>query len=268
MRTTLLFIVTAIASFAVCMSIGNLCRGADDPMEPFGDTRPADAPCAPADAKAGSIPPIPACPCKDGLCMAPTTATKSDQPPAPIPLPLAADIPQALADAIAALEKSRANVTALQTSKGTAQKALDDITTQLSSGTVQLATDTKAAADAWQAYLNGGVTPSPTPTPVPVPPSPSPTPSTHKVEIIVAAKSAGCPSCEQLQPTVEALAKEGMPISRVNIDVAGNTFNVSKVPTLILTVDGKERDRSVGVFGHDAIKTWHAAWVKYVKDLQ
>ena len=240
---------TLLAILLLCSAV----RAADDP---FAATADEFQPPAIAAAKA-------AVPCTDNTC--PASARKSILPEIPRaisdPTPVPTTVPADLAAAIAALEKSRVSVANAQGALAAAQAALASAQTTLSAGTAQLATDTAAAKKAWDAYLNPQPAPVPDPNPLPVP-----VPTTHKLEFIEVAKATGCPACDSLSGTIATLITEGVPISRVNIDVAPDPrFVVKAVPTFIVLVDGKERQRFEGVTTHDALKTWWQNWLAYLK---
>jgi thiol-disulfide isomerase/thioredoxin len=58
-----------------------------------------------------------------------------------------------------------------------------------------------------------------------------------------------CGPCQQMAPIVEKLAREGLPIQKVDIDQQrdlANRFRVEQIPTFVLLVDGKEVDRTTG----------------------
>jgi thioredoxin 1 len=68
-----------------------------------------------------------------------------------------------------------------------------------------------------------------------------------------------CPPCRALSPTIDALAERfagKATVAKVNVDQAGATaqkFGVQSIPTLVLLVDGEERERFVGVRSQDEL---------------
>lgn len=58
-----------------------------------------------------------------------------------------------------------------------------------------------------------------------------------------------CGPCRAMAPVVKQLAEEGHPVREVNIDqeaALAAQFGVDRVPTFVMTVDGREVDRRVG----------------------
>lgn len=59
-----------------------------------------------------------------------------------------------------------------------------------------------------------------------------------------------CGPCQQMNPVVSRLKRQGYPVRKVDVDRErhlAEQFNVTKMPTFILVVDGKERMRTVGM---------------------
>ena len=59
-----------------------------------------------------------------------------------------------------------------------------------------------------------------------------------------------CEPCKQLGPLMEELSQEGMNVQKINIDTnqeAADGFNIRNVPTVVLTIDGVDSGRKVGL---------------------
>ena len=59
-----------------------------------------------------------------------------------------------------------------------------------------------------------------------------------------------CGPCQQMNPIVSRLKRQGYPVRKVDVDqerALAQQFNVRSMPTFILVVDGKERNRIVGM---------------------
>ena len=59
-----------------------------------------------------------------------------------------------------------------------------------------------------------------------------------------------CHPCQQMAPVVEKLAREGLPLVKVDIDQErelASQFHIEKIPTFVVVVDGREVDRSSGM---------------------
>jgi len=62
--------------------------------------------------------------------------------------------------------------------------------------------------------------------------------------------AAYCPPCQQMVPTIQRLQKEGLAIRKVDTTEQPNVtrqYNVERIPTFILLVDGKETQRLTGL---------------------
>jgi len=58
-----------------------------------------------------------------------------------------------------------------------------------------------------------------------------------------------CGPCQQMQPIVDGLASQGLPVRKVNYDqerALVTRYNVTAIPCFVMLVDGKEVDRVVG----------------------
>lgn len=58
-----------------------------------------------------------------------------------------------------------------------------------------------------------------------------------------------CGPCQQMNPIVSRLARQGYPVRKVDVDQErslAQRFNVTRMPTFILVVDGKEKARVIG----------------------
>ena len=59
-----------------------------------------------------------------------------------------------------------------------------------------------------------------------------------------------CEPCKQLGPLMEELSQEGINVQKINIDTnqeAADGFNIRNVPTVVLTIDGVDSGRKVGL---------------------
>lgn len=71
-----------------------------------------------------------------------------------------------------------------------------------------------------------------------------------------------CGPCRQLGPILESVGEEmgdALKIYKVNVDDAPETaskFGIRSIPTMFLFKDGKQVDVKVGLYPHDAIKSW------------
>ena len=67
--------------------------------------------------------------------------------------------------------------------------------------------------------------------------------------MIVDFSASWCGPCQRMAPIVEKLARQGVPITNVDIDERPDLklkYNIERLPTVVLFVDGKEVSRSVG----------------------
>lgn len=78
--------------------------------------------------------------------------------------------------------------------------------------------------------------------------------------VLLAACSAGdatlldfsaewCTPCKQMEPVLDHLAAQGYPVRKINIDhdrALASQYRVSSIPCLVLVVDGREVERTVG----------------------
>ena len=69
-----------------------------------------------------------------------------------------------------------------------------------------------------------------------------------------------CEPCQQLGPVMSGLAKEGVPVSKINIDYDVTNverYNIKRVPTIIL-IDSTQNEikRSVGGGDREGILNW------------
>jgi len=59
-----------------------------------------------------------------------------------------------------------------------------------------------------------------------------------------------CGPCKQLGPIMEELSQAGMNVQKINIDTnqdAADGFNIRNIPTVVLTIDGVDSGRKVGL---------------------
>src|SRR6516164_2457716 len=66
-----------------------------------------------------------------------------------------------------------------------------------------------------------------------------------------------CGPCQQMSPIVSRLEREGYPIRKVDIDSnpeLARRFNVTRIPALVLVVDGVEQKRLQGVVSENELK--------------
>lgn len=66
-----------------------------------------------------------------------------------------------------------------------------------------------------------------------------------------------CGPCQQMNPIISRLKREGYPVRKVDVDQErslAQQFNVRSMPTFILVVDGKERNRVVGMTSESQLK--------------
>lgn len=58
-----------------------------------------------------------------------------------------------------------------------------------------------------------------------------------------------CQPCKMLGPIMEQVAKQGIPVNKINVDyevTLTKQYNVTSVPTVILVENGVEKTRFVG----------------------
>ena len=66
-----------------------------------------------------------------------------------------------------------------------------------------------------------------------------------------------CGPCQQMNPVVSRLKRQGYPIVKVDIDQRpdlAKKYNVRSIPAFVLVIDGKERTRSVGMTAEAQLK--------------
>jgi S1-C subfamily serine protease len=70
-------------------------------------------------------------------------------------------------------------------------------------------------------------------------------------DVVLLDFTAGyCPPCQQMVPTIQKLQKEGFPIRKVDTTEQPNVtrqYNVDRIPTFILLVEGRETQRLTGL---------------------
>ena len=67
-----------------------------------------------------------------------------------------------------------------------------------------------------------------------------------------------CGPCKEMVPTIQAMEKAGFPIRKVDITAhptISRQFQVEKIPTFILLVNGQEKDRLVGRRSEDELRS-------------
>ena len=71
-----------------------------------------------------------------------------------------------------------------------------------------------------------------------------------------------CGPCRSMEPVVRRLTADGYAVRQVNIDreqQLAQRFGVDRVPTFVMTVDGREVDRAVGPVSYDRLTQMFAA---------
>ena len=72
--------------------------------------------------------------------------------------------------------------------------------------------------------------------------------------------AAWCGPCKQMQPVVDRLAAQGVPIRKVDIDAEpalARRFNVDGVPCFVMLVAGRETGRIVGATSYESLAALH-----------
>ena len=62
--------------------------------------------------------------------------------------------------------------------------------------------------------------------------------------------AAWCQPCKQLSPIMEELQSEGLSVQKIDVDTnpeAVKSFGVKNIPTVILTLDGIDSGRKLGL---------------------
>ena len=155
----------------------------------------------------------------------------------------AASGPQdALEAALAAVQAAADQVSAAQAKVA----ALADAQTALTAAQATLA-QSRAALAALLDPLG------PTPSPVPPGPGPAPAPVGPVVSLVVISAD-GCAPCVTLEKNLATLGDKRVTITKTAADSA--KWAVTATPTLVLTVDGKEQARYVGLLSANAVKDW------------
>lgn len=70
-----------------------------------------------------------------------------------------------------------------------------------------------------------------------------------------------CGPCQQMAPLVARLEREGLPIRSVDVDAQRDLaarFNINRLPTFVLVVDGREVARHTGPLSEHDLRTWLA----------
>ncbi len=66
-----------------------------------------------------------------------------------------------------------------------------------------------------------------------------------------------CGPCQQMSPIVARLERQGYPVRKVDIDAEpelARRFNVQRIPTFVLVIDGQEQARHQGLMSEDQLK--------------
>src|SRR5437870_5818405 len=66
-----------------------------------------------------------------------------------------------------------------------------------------------------------------------------------------------CGPCQQVSPIVSRMERQGYPIRKVDVDSNPDLvrrFNVTRMPTFILVIDGVEQERLHGVVSEEVLK--------------
>ena len=69
-----------------------------------------------------------------------------------------------------------------------------------------------------------------------------------------------CGPCKSFGPTMDRVAGEGIPVSKINIDydaTAPTKYNIKSVPTVVLVQNGQEVKRFVGVKSHQEVMSFY-----------
>ena len=76
--------------------------------------------------------------------------------------------------------------------------------------------------------------------------------------LIVDFSATWCGPCQRMAPVVEKLAREGVPIKKVDVDQRGDLklkYRIERLPTVILFVDGKEVSRHIGAMPESELRS-------------
>jgi thioredoxin 1 len=79
----------------------------------------------------------------------------------------------------------------------------------------------------------------------------------EKETVLVDFYADWCGPCKMIAPVLEELAKEGLPIAKMNVDENPKTpyeFGIQSIPTLIVFKNGKVHKRHVGFAGKPQLK--------------
>src|SRR5690606_4928291 len=69
--------------------------------------------------------------------------------------------------------------------------------------------------------------------------------------------SPHCGPCQQLKPTIERLRQEGFPVDMVDVtqqQALAQQFQVTRVPCLVMLVDGREQTRLQGAASYEQLR--------------
>tara|TARA_B100001094_G_scaffold326405_1_gene382480 strand:+ start:163 stop:411 length:249 start_codon:yes stop_codon:yes gene_type:complete len=69
-----------------------------------------------------------------------------------------------------------------------------------------------------------------------------------------------CGPCKSFGPTMDRVAGEGIPVSKINIDydaTAPTKYSIKSVPTVVLVQNGQEVKRFVGVKSHQEVMSFY-----------
>jgi len=88
-------------------------------------------------------------------------------------------------------------------------------------------------------------------------------PPVAKIVSLVVISSDNCKPCKVLEPILDKLVAEGIPIVVTKDAADAARWKATVTPSLIMCVDGKEVSRSDGSQSESTIRDWYNATVKW-----